>query len=163
MLKRLSTRHRPMYPLKFLRLLRVICYVLNEEITLLVKEAYLEYHSGFISSTSDFWWNPVTKSSYGACIASMMTHRYLMANGMSLFMSSTTFKSIKGDLKILSSISPAPQLARAKILLDFVDFDEKKSGANVGAWLSDIHSAVSIEPPYMGTHVVDGAADANAN
>ena len=56
MLKRLNPRHRPMYPLKFLRLLRVICYVLNEEIMLLVKEAYLEYHSGFISSTSDFWW-----------------------------------------------------------------------------------------------------------
>ena len=163
MLKRLNPRHRPMYPLKFLRLLRVICYVLNEEIMLLVKEAYLEYHSGFISSTSDFWWNPVTKASYGACIASMMANRYLMANGMSLYVSSTTLESIKGDLNILDSVSPVPKLTRGKILLDFVNFDDKKSGVNVGTWLSDIHGDLSIKPSYMGTHVVDGAADANSS
>ena len=163
LLRGLNPRHCPLYPLKMLRLLRVIVYVLNNEIALIFMEAYLLYHSGFVCSTSDFWWHPTKKLSFGACIASVMAKRYRFRNGLSLFCSDTTYASIKENTEILLSSDPVPTTGKCKLLLDFVGFDKKKDGSNVGEWLTDIHNAVKCKPSYVGSHVVDGAGDAGAS
>lgn len=80
-LRNLNPAHRPIYRQKFLRILRVIQYVLNKEISLMLKELYLLYTESFVASTSDFWWHPVMKQSFGACIANFMANRYSFKNG----------------------------------------------------------------------------------
>ena len=163
LLRGLNKRHRPLYHRKMLRLLRVVVYTLNEEISLIIREAYLIYNSGFVSSMSDFWWHPGKKMSFGACIACVMAHRYPFKNGLSLFVSQATYGLIKGDTSILKSSDPVPKYCRAQMLLDFVAFDEKKNAENIGAWLTDCHAAVKCKPSYISSHIVDGASDAGAS
>ncbi|EJK76270.1 hypothetical protein THAOC_01980 [Thalassiosira oceanica] len=53
----------------------------------IIQELFLKYHTGFVASSSDFWWHPVYQLSFGGCIASVMANRYRMQDGLSLFMS----------------------------------------------------------------------------
>jgi len=157
LLRGLEPRHKPLYPLKLMRLLRVVILTLNEEISLIIQELFLKYCTGFVASSSDFWWHPVYQLSFGGCIASVIANRYRMQNGLSLFMSDSTHNLIKGDTSILQSAGTEAILDRCKMLLDFVQFDEDKTGKNIGDWLLDIHSALKIKPSYIGSQVVDGA------
>ena len=96
-LRGLNPAHRPIYRLKFLRILRVIQFILNKEISLILMELYLLYGESFVASTSDFWWDRVRNQSFGACILNFMAKRYTLLNGMSLFMSDTTLASFSSE------------------------------------------------------------------
>ena len=103
-LRNLDPSHRPIYRQKFLRILRVIQYILNKEISLILKELYLLYNEAFVASTSDFWWDRIHKASFGGCIANFMANCYVFRNGMSIYTSNATLSSL-GDndscLKVL--------------------------------------------------------------
>ena len=73
-LGKLEPKHRPLYRVKFLRILRVIQFVLNSEIGLMLMECFLRYGDSIVASTSDFWGDSVRKASFGAytCIRTFM-------------------------------------------------------------------------------------------
>ena len=50
----LDPAHRPIYRQKFLRILRVIQYILNKEISLILKELYLLYNEEFLRQHQTF-------------------------------------------------------------------------------------------------------------
>lgn len=93
-LKHLNPAHCPIYRLKFLCLLRVIHFVLNCEIGLMLKERFLKYHCSFVASTSYFYCDNVRKASFGACIANFMAKQYRFKTDISLFMSDATLQSL---------------------------------------------------------------------
>jgi hypothetical protein len=158
-LRELNPAHRPVYRTKFLRILRVILYILNKEISLMMKELYLLYSEGFVASTSDFWWHPVMKQSFGACIANFMANKYSFKNGLNLFMSDTTFNSLTEDA-LRQMKNKVPKLDRCQALCDFVLYDLQHTGLSIGHWLEDAHRSIGCNPSYIGSHVVDGAGNA---
>eukprot|EP00956_Cyclotella_meneghiniana_P030727 scaffold78248_cov106-Cyclotella_meneghiniana.AAC.1 len=166
-LQKIEPRHRPLYRVKFLRLLRVIQFVLNLEISLMLKEAYLRYGGQIVASTSDFWWDNVRKASFGACIGNFMAKQYRLRNGIDTFMSDVTLSSLsnssnpRGWETVLRSIKAT--IARCQALFDVVLFDKAHTGEEVGAWLYDIHERVGCEPYMQGSQVVDGDATAGAS
>lgn len=158
-LHKLNPGHRPVYREKFLRVLRVILYILNKEISLMMKELYLLYSEGFVASTSDFWWHPVMKQSFGACIANFMANKYRFKNGLDLFMSDTTFQGLSEEVLRELKVK-TPKLDRCQALCDFVLYDLDHTGNSIGHWLEDAHRNIGCYPSYIGSHVVDGAGNA---
>ena len=104
-----------------------------------MQELFLEYRNSFVASTSDFWWDPVCKTSFAACIGNFMAKRYSLKNGTSLFISDTTLKS-ESVRNLLRSMIPT--LDHCQALIDFTLFDMTHSGDNIGEWLEDSHKAV---------------------
>ena len=108
----LNNAHKPIYQLKYLRLLQVIIYILNREISLIMQELYLLYGEDFVASTSDFWWRKYQNQSFGACNCNFMANKYTLQNGMQMFMSDTTLGSLSSDedprgwVKVLRSKKP---------------------------------------------------------
>ena len=142
--------------------LLVDCFYIfqNKEISIMMSEMYLAFGECFVSSTSDFWWNPVVKKSFAACIANFMSHKYLFKNGLSLFMSTTTFNSLSdGDVRHLLR-SRVSTLDRCQALADMVLFDRSHTGEEIGSWLEDGHRSIGCDPSYICSHVVDGAGNA---
>ena len=117
------------------------------------------YHEAFIFSNSDFWWEGVRKKNFGACIANFMMNRYRFRNGTSLFMSNSTLMSDGGKVKD-ALVNSKPHIDRCSSLLDFCNFEEEKSGTNIGSWLERIHRGAGAKPSFIGSHTVDGAGNA---
>ncbi len=136
LLRGLNDRHRPVYWQKTMRLLRCINDVLSQEIYLMVAEGLLAFgDEAIVSSNSDFWTDKVTKKSYGACVGNLMARRYTFTDGLALFMSNSTQKSIKReDLKFKTG-----NLDRCAALIDFLHFPQAHTGENIGQWLTKIH------------------------
>ena len=132
------------------------------QINRIVIELYLRYHSSYVSSTSDFWWDGQRKVNFGAAIANMMADHYRFHNGMFLAVSSTTMKEmmIAKTTGLLCSVDP--KVARLQALLDFSHFDSPKTGENIGHWLGDIHHGVGCKPEFI-SHTVDGASNAGSS
>ena len=62
-------------------------------------EKFLKYETSFVASTSDFWWDIVCKKSFGARIGKFVANRHMFKNGLSIFVSDTTIKSVyKGSI-----------------------------------------------------------------
>ena len=53
-----------------------------------------------------------------------------------------------------------PDLHRCQCLLEFSHFDKPKSGENIGMKLDEVHCAVGCNADFIGSHTVDGAANA---
>ena len=90
-------RHRPTYWLKTLHIIRCIIGVLTEDIYLFMTENFLKYETSFVASTSELWWDIVSKNSVVAYIGYFMANRYTFKNGGFLFFFDTTMKSIYKD------------------------------------------------------------------
>ena len=56
-----------------------------------------------------------------------------------------------------------PKLQRLEGLGDFCQFDLPKTGENIGTWLHRTHSQLAAQPSFIGSHVVDGASNAQAS
>ena len=78
MLQVIYPRNQPLYQEKLLHLMRIIVLILNKEISIFMGESYLKYKGLFVDFTSDFWWDPTHKKSFGACIYSFMEDRYTL-------------------------------------------------------------------------------------
>ena len=114
---------------------------------------FLAYWQSLVLSTSDFWWDPVRKKSFGASIANLMAHQYELRDGRCLFISHATRKTIdKSDLENMNGVCD-----RCQALLDFRQFTKWHTGENIGAWLKYIHLSVGCKPAFIGGHTVDGA------
>ena len=154
----LNSRHQVLYRLKFMRLLRVIMDGFTEEISFMMTENYLEFGDGFVSSTSNFWSDPVRKRlSFGATIANFMGMQFVKKNGMHVFMSRKTHEYLTRqnlDGEVLKY--GAPVRGRCQALVDFRHFTKPHTGANIGAWLEEAHRTVNCKPSYMYAHNVDG-------
>ena len=98
----------------------------------MLKEIYLLYSESFIASTSDFWWHPVMKKSFGVYIANFMANKYRLKNGLSLFMSDTTISSMPKDEVRQMLRSKVPTLDRCQAFCDFVLFDLNHTGDEIG-------------------------------
>ena len=133
----------------------------NLQINILVKEGHLRYSNGFVSSNSDFWHDPTRKDSFGAVCANMTMKHYQFRNGLILAISDTTLAKMResGEADDLL-VTQAPILMRGTALLDFCRVEEKKTGEFLGRWLSERHTNHGIIMDYIGSHVVDSAANA---
>ena len=100
------------------------------------------------------------KKSFGAYIANFMANKYRFKNGISLFMSDTTFSSMTEGKVSEMLRSKVPALDHCQALCDFVLFDLNHTGDEIGRWLEDAHGSVGCKPSYIGSHVVDGAGNA---
>lgn len=185
-LSNLNPKHRPVYRLKLLCIIRCILDVLQNEVIELmcliisfakfstyrmffnqmhniVLEGFLKYRNSFIASTSDFWHDPMRKMSFGAAIANIMTNHYRFCNGLTLAVSQTTFEAMMRDkcIQLISIMTPI--ILRLQMLLDFLCFVYEKTGYNIGIWLEENHRAIGIKPDYIGSHTVDGAGNAGAS
>ena len=116
----------------------------------------MEYQSSFVASTSDFWWDPVQKASFAGCIANFMASSYPLHDGQHVFVSNTTMKNADSS----QCCSQCPKIGRCQALLSFTLFDVEHTGANIGQWIEDVHSKVKCVPDFIGSHTVDGAANA---
>ena len=77
------------------------------------------------------------KKSFGACITNFMANKYRFKNGISLFMSDTTFSLMtEGEVSEMLH-SKVPTLDRCQALCDFVLFDLNHTGDEIGRWLED--------------------------
>ena len=56
-----------------------------------------------------------------------------------------------------------PELQRLEGLGDFCHFDLPKNGENIGTWLHRTHSKLSAQPSFIGSHIVDGASNAQSS
>ncbi len=119
-------------------------------------EAFISFGNSFVASTSDFWHHPYWKMAFGASVANVMTNGYKFNDGLFVAVSNTTLKSV--DTKILRS--KKPYLHRCQALLDFCSWLQPKTGELIGSWLEECHKAVGCKPDYIGSHIVDGAANA---
>lgn len=156
-LQSLDPKHRVPYQLKQLRLIRVANDCIMREISLILSELYLKYTSSFVSSNSDFWWDPVRKTSFGAIVANFMAKQYHLNNGLCLFVSETTLKRTD-DKAVFRNLDG--KTSRCGALLDFLNFSASHTGENIGNWLHISHERHGCKPDYIGSHVVDGAANA---
>ena len=57
-------------------------------------------------------------------------------------------------------INHKPELQRLEVLGDFCHFEQPKNGVNIGTWLHNTHVGLSAQPSFIGSHVVDEAANA---
>ena len=60
-------------------------------------ENFLKYETSFIASTSEFWLYEVCNNTFDACIGTFMANRHTFNNGIFLFVSDTTMKSVYKD------------------------------------------------------------------
>ena len=99
LLRVLDDRLCPTYWLKTVRIFCFINDLLMEDIYLFMTEKFLKYETSFVASTSDFWWDIVRKKSFGARIGKFVANRHMFKNGLSIFVSDTTIKSVyKGSI-----------------------------------------------------------------
>ena len=159
LLQKLNDQHRPIYWLKTMRMIWCICDVLSEDIYIFMMEGFLAYSQSFVSSTSNFWWDPVRKKSFGASIANFMATRYEFRDSRCLFISNATRKTMDtSELAYMKGV-----LDRCQALLDFKHFTKPHTGEHIGAWLKYIHHSVGCKPPFIGGHTVDGASNAGSS
>ena len=59
--------------------------VLAEEINLFMNENVLKYENSLVASTSDFYWYRARKNYFGSCIGNVIANRYMLNNGIYLF------------------------------------------------------------------------------
>ena len=130
----------------------------------MVTELFMLYSNSFVASTSDFWWDPVRRVSFAASIANLMVNHYQFKNGLCIAMSNTTMKTLKFTKKtteIIRSSTPTVKICQA--LLGFPQFDQPKTGQNIGVYLDNIHVGAGCKASYIGSHIVDGASNAGSS
>ena len=113
-----------------------------------MSELFLEYQSSFVASTSDFWWDPVRKVSFAACIGNFMAKSYPLYDGTRIFVLDTTMKLKMKNNCVDEFRSISPKLERCQALIDFTLFDLEHNGHNIGRWLEDAHKLVGCLPGY---------------
>ena len=99
-------------------------------------------------------------------MGNFMCKHYKLRNGLTLAISDTTMASMARSTRS----KPADvlrnthfQIKRCQALLDFSRFDQPKTGENIGMWLSEVHTRIGIKPDFIGSHMVDGAANAGSS
>ena len=124
-------------------------------------ELFIKFRNSFVASTSDFWHHKVWKMSFGGCIANFMASGYHFKNGMFLAISKATLQKLvkSGMLEVLLK-STTPITHRVQAMLNFGRFELAKTGKNIGEWLEVGHTAVGCKAEYLGSHIVDGASNA---
>ena len=178
-LQDLEPRHRPVYQKKLLRLVRCIINESGEEVwwffqfcswgfiswqshhfsqlSWITRERYLVYELSFIASQSDFWWCPLCKCSFAACVFAMITKRYNTSFGL-LAISDITVRMMERTGKFFGLLkNVTSELQRLEGIGDFWYFNLPKTGKNIGAWLHKTHVNLSAKPSFIGSHVVDRA------
>ena len=75
-------------------------------------------------------------------------------------MSDSTLASFSGKWETMLQ-SKSFKIKRCQSLLDFILFDKDHTGDFFGLWLNDAHARVYCEPSWIGSHTVDGAANAD--
>lgn len=68
----LNEKHRAPYRLKQVRLANLCAEACRHEFGLIIQEQFVDITDAFVSSNSDFWWEPVTQESYDAVVASVV-------------------------------------------------------------------------------------------
>ena len=92
-----------------------------------------------------------------------MAEHYEFKNGLCLTMSTVTYNDMvwSGDVGRLLALHK-PIHKRCSALMDFKHFILAKTGLNIGYWLDNIHRfQLTAKPDYLGTHIVNGAENAN--
>ena len=85
-----------------------------------------------------------------------MASSYPLHDGRRVFVSNTTMKNADSS----QFCSQYLNIGRCQALLSFTLFDVEHTGANIGQWIEDVHSKVKCVPNFIGSHTVDGAANA---
>ena len=152
----LNEKHRPPYRLKRVRLTRICEEACKHKFALIVQECYVELIDSFLSSNSNFWWEPVWQESYGAVIVSIVAHMYHFVDGRCLFISNKTRSKIP-DSKLINKDGTK---AKLDFVVNFEQFTETHTGANIGKWLDKSHKEAAVKHSYVGHHCVDGASNA---
>ena len=128
----------------------------------MVMEAYLRYHSSFVTSSSNFWHHPTWKRSFVAIIVNLMVHGYNFKKPkLFLACSDTTLTKIKSnDLTNELLQTPIATLHRLQGLIEFFMYLKQKTGRNIAILLEKSHLKAAIKPDFMGGHCVDNAGNA---
>ena len=99
---------------------------------------------------------------FAVVVANFMAEHYEFKNCLYLAMITVTYDDMvwSGDAgRLLASHKPIRK--RCSALMDFKHFILAKTGLNIGYWLDDTHRfQLAAKPDYLGTHIVDGAANA---
>ena len=103
------------------------------------------------------------KKSFGASIANIMTNHYEFHNGLSLAVSNTTLDAMQKDMCSHLIKNMLPKTLCLQMLLDFLCYNLRKTGHNIGVWLESCHRGIGCKPDYIGSHTVDGAGNAGAS
>ena len=155
-LRKLNDRHRSIYCLKIMRIIRCICDVLSQEIYTFMMEGFLMYCQLFVLSNSNYWWNTVRKKTFCASIANFMSRLYEFRDGHCLFIYHATCKTMdKLELAKMNGFCD-----RCQALICFKNFTKLHTGENIGACLKFIHLCVQCKPSFIRGHTVDGAKNA---
>ena len=116
----------------------------------------MKYRSSYVHSNSDFWWDSIRKAAFAACVANVMLNMYRKTNGTLVAISDATLKTMNRE----ELVTTTPTIDKCPLLLDFCCFDVPKTGRNIGMWLDNTHERHGIKPDHLGSHIVDGAANA---
>ncbi len=126
--------HKPLFCLKYVRLVHVACNYFSREISYMATEGFLEHGEGFVASTSDFWLAPQTQEPYGATIANFMGKKYHQTNGLCTFMSNKTYAYLKENDLVSKYLQVAdPMVDRCGALVDFRHHPGKKKTKSLQA------------------------------
>ena len=86
----LNEKHISPYSLKLVQLTKLCSASCRHEFSLVVQERYVNLTDAFISSNSDFLWEPVSQESYVAIVAIFIARCYHSVDGCCLFLSDKT-------------------------------------------------------------------------
>ena len=155
-LQALDPKHRQPYREKRLETLKAAHKASRQEITFMLEERFIELHTAFCSSNSDFFWSPVLKSSFGCVVCNFIAHQYQFVDGQSLFVSKRTLKKTP-DNKLVSHIG---KLAMCEVVIALEEFVDPHTASNVYNWLNTNHNGSGVPVSYRMHHSVDGASNA---
>lgn len=158
-LKKIAPRHLPPYRQQRLRILECLIDVAQKELKKIIDERRAVLGTKCCSISIDFWTCSHRKQCFGCIIVDLQANKYTMTNGESMFMSKGTFDRLSkrdGDL----FIDHEGVLSDLEYPLNFEQFNDSKTSANVSLWVKESTDEVGIKSDDINVTTADGASNA---
>ena len=168
-INKLNPRHRPPYWLERNRIVECMIDYVMMELGKIMKDRRSELGDGFVSGCIDFWTDPHRRQCFGAFVIDMLAEKYDIMIGNrtnQLFMSRDTKERLNKTTETTEGLGTSilvtgnPVLANLEFILNFENFEKKKTCANVSDWMNETCKAAKIEASDFNQLTADGAANA---